>query len=87
MPIEFAQSPYDPQPVRLWAIPVGGLPIAFFTPDQWRALPDTCHGLYGLLNRPESLPCIDADTITDALAILRELLRRRPAEFGGPMEL
>lgn len=56
------------------------------SPDQWQRLPDTVYGLIGMLSRAGSMRREDIAILSDALGICREVLRRRPAEFGGPRE-
>lgn len=56
------------------------------TPDQWQRLPDTVYGLIGLLNKAGSMRHEDIAILSDALGICRDLLLRRPAEYGGPRE-
>jgi hypothetical protein len=62
--------------------PVTGLAV----PDQWRRLPDTVYGLIGMLSKAGSMRHEEIAILSDALGICRELLLRRPAEYGGPRE-
>jgi hypothetical protein len=61
--------------------------VDFVTPDQWQHMPDAAYGLLGMLQWHESGSREDVATLTLALSIMREVLKRRPAEHGGPMEV
>jgi hypothetical protein len=56
------------------------------TPDQWERLPDTVYGLRAMLDDARSMRRRDVAILSDAFGFCRELLLRRPAEFGGPRE-
>jgi hypothetical protein len=56
------------------------------TPDQWRRLDDTVYGLRAMLDDARSMRRRDVAILSDAFSFCRELLLRRPAEFGGPRE-
>lgn len=55
-------------------------------PDQWGRLADTVYSLRGMLDGAGFMKRADVAILSDALGILRELLLRRPVEFGGPRE-
>jgi hypothetical protein len=57
-----------------------------FLLEQWRRLDDTVYSLRGMLDQAGSMKRADIAVLSDAFGILRELLLRRPAEFGGPRE-
>ena len=61
-------------------------PIAIASREQWERLPDTVYGLRTMLDDARSMRRSDVAILSDAFGILRELLLRRPAEFGGPRE-
>lgn len=53
---------------------------------QWERLPDVVYSLRGMLDGAGSMKRADIAVLSDAFGILRELLLRRPAEYGGPRE-
>lgn len=61
--------------------------VDFITPGQWKHMPDAAYGLLGMLAWFGSGSREDVATLTLALSVMREVLKRRPAEFGGPMEV
>lgn len=56
------------------------------TKDQWERLDDTVYGLRAMLDDARSMRRRDVATLTDAFGFCRELLKVRPAEYGGPRE-
>jgi hypothetical protein len=56
------------------------------SPEQWERLPDVVYSLRGMLDGAGSMKRADIAVLSDAFGILRELLLRRPAEYGGPRE-
>lgn len=56
------------------------------SPEQWQRLPDTVYALRGMLDGAGNMRRADVAILSDAFGILRELLLRRPVEFGGPRE-
>jgi hypothetical protein len=59
---------------------------ALATPQQWERLPDTVYGLRAMLDDARSMRRRDVAILSDAFGFCRELLKRRPAEYGGPKE-
>jgi hypothetical protein len=49
-------------------------------------LPDVVYSLRAMLDGAGNMKRADIAVLSDAFGILRELLLRRPAEFGGPRE-
>jgi hypothetical protein len=56
------------------------------TPEQWQRLDNTVYGLRAMLDDARSMRRRDVAILSDAFGFCRELLLRRPAEFGGPRE-
>jgi hypothetical protein len=56
------------------------------SPVQWGRLDDVVYSLRGMLDGAGSMKRADVVVLSDAFGILRELLLRRPAEYGGPKE-
>lgn len=61
--------------------------VDFLTDEQWKELPDAAYSIVAMLMWHGSKPREDVATLTLALSVMREVLKRRPAEFGGPMEV
>jgi hypothetical protein len=56
------------------------------TPERRERLDDTVYGLRAMLDDARSMRHRDVAILSDAFGFCRELLLRRPAEFGGPKE-
>jgi hypothetical protein len=54
--------------------------------EQWERLDDTVDGLRAMLDDARSMRRRDVAILSDAFGFCRELLLRRPAEYGGPRE-